>query len=84
MVYEEKGGAGGDIIRKYTFECGEGRRVQLVYIYKGVEVFGFVTLKLLNYKFHFNMRHTNLKLSIKRFARNNKKLKYIVYLLIIC
>ena len=46
-----------------------------LYIYKGVEVFGFVTLKLLNYKFHFNMRHTNLKLSIRRFARNNKKLK---------
>ena len=46
-----------------------------LYIYKGVEVFGFVTLKLLNYKFHFNMRHTNLKLSIRRFARNNKKSK---------
>ena len=39
-----------------------------LYIYKGVEVlevFGFVTLKLLNYRVDFNMGHTNVKLCIR-------------------
>ena len=43
----EKRGVGGDIIRKFTFECGSGP-AGTAGIYKILEVFSFVTPSRLN------------------------------------